>query len=86
MALQRGQTDIAYDNASCLSQVSKQTLSPVRMRNYLHAELIHALSTMLEHSPHPIHFYKAHSGIIGNEGAGTCAHTAALTDATNIMQ
>eukprot|EP00983_Pelagomonas_calceolata_P075407 1152999-Pelagomonas_calceolata.AAC.5 len=37
---------------------------------------------MLEYSPHPIHFYKvkAHSGIIGNEGADTCA---ALTDTTD---
>eukprot|EP00983_Pelagomonas_calceolata_P025581 803429-Pelagomonas_calceolata.AAC.1 len=41
---------------------------------------------MLEHSPHRIHFYKvkAHSGIIGNERADACAHTAALTDATDI--
>eukprot|EP00983_Pelagomonas_calceolata_P116243 1160281-Pelagomonas_calceolata.AAC.1 len=37
-------------------------------------------------SPHPVNFYKveAHSGIIGNEGADASAHTAALTDTTDI--
>eukprot|EP00983_Pelagomonas_calceolata_P089131 1157280-Pelagomonas_calceolata.AAC.12 len=36
-------------------------------------------------SPHPVHFYKvkAHSGIIGNEGADACARAAALTDTTD---
>eukprot|EP00983_Pelagomonas_calceolata_P085383 1156540-Pelagomonas_calceolata.AAC.5 len=35
----------------------------------------------IEHFPHPINSYKvkAHSGIIGNEGAGAFACTAALT-------
>eukprot|EP00983_Pelagomonas_calceolata_P002797 92748-Pelagomonas_calceolata.AAC.1 len=56
------------------------------MNNHLHAELIQAISTILEHSPHPIHFYKVkdHSGIIGNEGADACAHTAALANTTDI--
>ncbi|KAF5834867.1 Hsp70 protein-domain-containing protein [Dunaliella salina] len=57
VALQHEQTEIATDSASCLSQISNQTLHPIRMRYLLHAELIHAISTMLEHSPHPIHFY-----------------------------
>eukprot|EP00983_Pelagomonas_calceolata_P011824 380562-Pelagomonas_calceolata.AAC.1 len=39
-ALQQGQTDIASDSASCLSQIFKQTHNPMRMRNHLHAELI----------------------------------------------
>ena len=58
----------------------------MRMRYHLHAELIHAISTIIEHSPHPIHFYKvkAHSGIIGNEGADACARTAALSDTVDI--
>eukprot|EP00983_Pelagomonas_calceolata_P066456 1149052-Pelagomonas_calceolata.AAC.2 len=86
VALQQGQNDVASDNAFCLSQISKQTLNPMRMRNHLHAELIHAISNMLEHSPHPIHFFKvrAHSGIIGNEGADACARSAALTYTTDI--
>eukprot|EP00983_Pelagomonas_calceolata_P002832 93520-Pelagomonas_calceolata.AAC.1 len=58
VALQQGHIDIASDSASCLSQISKQTLNPMRVRNLLHAELIHAISTMLEQSPHPIHFYE----------------------------
>eukprot|EP00983_Pelagomonas_calceolata_P112731 1159912-Pelagomonas_calceolata.AAC.7 len=58
----------------------------MRMRTYLHAELIQVISNVLEHSPHPIHFYKvkAHSGIIGNEGANACAHAAALMDTTDV--
>eukprot|EP00983_Pelagomonas_calceolata_P066446 1149050-Pelagomonas_calceolata.AAC.1 len=58
----------------------------MRMRSHLHAELIQAISSVLEHSPHPVHFYKvkAHSGIIGNEGADAYARTAALTDTTDI--
>eukprot|EP00983_Pelagomonas_calceolata_P002406 80904-Pelagomonas_calceolata.AAC.1 len=82
----QGQTDIASDSASCLSQVSKQTLNLMRIRNHLHAELIQAISTMLEHSLHPIHSYKvkAHSGIIRNEGADAQGRTAALTDTTDI--
>eukprot|EP00983_Pelagomonas_calceolata_P052524 1142873-Pelagomonas_calceolata.AAC.2 len=31
VALQQGQTDIASDSASWLSQISKQTLNPMRM-------------------------------------------------------
>eukprot|EP00983_Pelagomonas_calceolata_P001190 41030-Pelagomonas_calceolata.AAC.1 len=58
-------------------QIAKQTLNPMRMMTHLHAELIRAISTILEHSTHPqaIHFYEvdAHSGIIGNEGADACA-------------
>eukprot|EP00983_Pelagomonas_calceolata_P053269 1143234-Pelagomonas_calceolata.AAC.1 len=87
VALQQGQTDIASDSASCLSQIFEQTSNSMRMRYHLHAELIRALSTIIEHSSHPIHFYKvkAHSGIIGNEGADACACTAALTDTTDIV-
>eukprot|EP00983_Pelagomonas_calceolata_P033975 1064316-Pelagomonas_calceolata.AAC.1 len=49
----------------------------MRMRTHLHAELIQAISNLLKHCPHPIHFYKvkAHSGINGNEGADACART-----------
>ncbi|KAF5837018.1 hypothetical protein DUNSADRAFT_4943 [Dunaliella salina] len=58
----------------------------MRMRYHLHTELIHAISTMLGHSSHPIHFYKvkAHSGIVGNEGADACARTAALSGTIDI--
>eukprot|EP00983_Pelagomonas_calceolata_P064354 1148087-Pelagomonas_calceolata.AAC.1 len=58
----------------------------MRMRTHLHAELIQTISNVLEHSPHPVHFYKfkTHSGIIGNEGADACAHTAALTGTMDI--
>eukprot|EP00983_Pelagomonas_calceolata_P075018 1152810-Pelagomonas_calceolata.AAC.1 len=58
VVLQQGQTDIASDSASCLSQTSKQTLNPMRMRYHRHAELIRAISTISEHSSRPIHFYK----------------------------
>eukprot|EP00983_Pelagomonas_calceolata_P084605 1156389-Pelagomonas_calceolata.AAC.7 len=44
VALQQWNTDIASDSASCLSQTSKQTLNPMRMRTYLHAGLIQATS------------------------------------------
>ncbi|KAF5828068.1 hypothetical protein DUNSADRAFT_18267 [Dunaliella salina] len=86
VALQHEQTEIATDSASYLFQISDQSLHPMRMRYHLHAELIHAISTILEHSPHPIHFYKvkAHSGIIGNEGADACARTAALSHTIDI--
>jgi hypothetical protein len=57
------------------------------MRYHLHAELIHAISTISENSPHPIHFYKvkAHSGIVGNEGADACARNAALSDNIDVV-
>eukprot|EP00983_Pelagomonas_calceolata_P032043 1005888-Pelagomonas_calceolata.AAC.2 len=42
------------------------------------------LSTMLEHSPHPIYSYKAHSGILGNGRADACACTVAPTNTTEI--
>eukprot|EP00983_Pelagomonas_calceolata_P020416 643737-Pelagomonas_calceolata.AAC.1 len=66
VALQQGHTAIASGSASCLSQNSKQTFNPICMRTHLHAELIQAISSVLERSPHPVHFYKvkAHSGII----------------------
>eukprot|EP00983_Pelagomonas_calceolata_P076040 1153252-Pelagomonas_calceolata.AAC.2 len=85
VAFQQGHTDIASDSASCLSQISKQTFNPMRMRTRLHAELIQDISNILKHSPHPVHFYQveAHSGIIDNEGADTCARAAALTDITD---
>eukprot|EP00983_Pelagomonas_calceolata_P041126 1137924-Pelagomonas_calceolata.AAC.1 len=65
-ALQQGHTAIASDSASYLSQISKQTFNPMRMRTHLHAELIRAISNVFEYSPHPIHLYKvkAHSDII----------------------
>eukprot|EP00983_Pelagomonas_calceolata_P070759 1150920-Pelagomonas_calceolata.AAC.1 len=83
----KGHTDKASDSASCLSQISKQTLHPMRTRTHLHAELIQAISNLLKHSPHPAHFYKvkAYSGIIGNEGADACACTAALVNTTDII-
>eukprot|EP00983_Pelagomonas_calceolata_P056144 1144455-Pelagomonas_calceolata.AAC.3 len=58
----------------------------MRMRKHLHAELIQDISNLLEHSPHPVHFYKvkAHSGIIGNEGADACARTPALSNTIDI--
>eukprot|EP00983_Pelagomonas_calceolata_P054933 1143896-Pelagomonas_calceolata.AAC.1 len=85
VALQQGHTAIASDSASCLSQISKQIFNPMRMRTHLHAGLIQAISNVLEHSPHPLHFYKVkeHSGIIGNEGADACARAATLTDTTD---
>eukprot|EP00983_Pelagomonas_calceolata_P086414 1156752-Pelagomonas_calceolata.AAC.2 len=58
----------------------------MRVRTHLHAEFIQVISNILEHSPHPIHFYevKAHTGIIGNEGADACARAASLTDTADI--
>eukprot|EP00983_Pelagomonas_calceolata_P133135 1161936-Pelagomonas_calceolata.AAC.2 len=59
----------------------------MRMRTHVHAELTQAISNVLEHSLHLVHFCevdKAQSGTIGNEGADTCAHTAALMNTTNI--
>ena len=86
VALQHEQTKIATDSASCIFQISNETLHPMRMRYHIHAELIHAILSIIEHSPHPIHFYKvkAHSGIIGNEGADACARTAAVFDTVGI--
>eukprot|EP00983_Pelagomonas_calceolata_P015549 492561-Pelagomonas_calceolata.AAC.1 len=52
VALQQGETDNASDSASCLSQISKQTLNPMRMRNHLHAELIHAIPCCPNPLPH----------------------------------
>eukprot|EP00983_Pelagomonas_calceolata_P073900 1152316-Pelagomonas_calceolata.AAC.16 len=51
VALQQGHADVASDSASCLSQISKQTLNPMRMRTHLHAELIKAISHVSEHKP-----------------------------------
>eukprot|EP00983_Pelagomonas_calceolata_P024995 785952-Pelagomonas_calceolata.AAC.1 len=57
VAFQQGHTNITSDNASCLSQISKQTLKQMRVRTHLHVELIQAISDLLQHSPHPVHFY-----------------------------
>ena len=40
VALQHEQTKIATDSASCIFQISNQTLHPMRMRYHLHAELV----------------------------------------------
>eukprot|EP00983_Pelagomonas_calceolata_P081338 1155536-Pelagomonas_calceolata.AAC.2 len=58
----------------------------MRMRTHPQAELIQAISNVLEHSLHPVHFYKvkAHSGIISDEGTDACARIAALTDSMDI--
>eukprot|EP00983_Pelagomonas_calceolata_P085004 1156471-Pelagomonas_calceolata.AAC.2 len=86
VALQQGHTGIASDSASCLSQISKQTFNPMCMKTHFHGELIRAISNVLEHSLHPVHFYKiqAHSGIMDNEGADACPRTAALTGTMDV--
>eukprot|EP00983_Pelagomonas_calceolata_P079960 1154929-Pelagomonas_calceolata.AAC.4 len=84
-AIQQGHTNIATEIASCLSQIYRQVLNLMRMRTHLHAELIQATSTIIEHSPHQLNFYKvkAHSGVIGNEGADACTQTVAIMDNTD---
>eukprot|EP00983_Pelagomonas_calceolata_P127660 1161428-Pelagomonas_calceolata.AAC.3 len=56
------------------------------MRSHLHAELIQAISIVLEHSSHPVNFYKvkAHSVVFGNKGADACACAAALKGTTEV--
>eukprot|EP00983_Pelagomonas_calceolata_P125954 1161259-Pelagomonas_calceolata.AAC.1 len=67
-------------------KISRKTFNPMHMRTHLHVELIQAISNVLEHSLHPVHFYKvrAYSGIIGNEGPDACTRTAAFTNTTDI--
>eukprot|EP00983_Pelagomonas_calceolata_P097865 1158288-Pelagomonas_calceolata.AAC.8 len=84
--LQQGHTDITTDSAYCLSQIYRQILNPMRMRTHLHAEFIHATSTIVEQSPRQTNSLKVktHSDVIGNEGADACAQAAALMDTTYI--
>eukprot|EP00983_Pelagomonas_calceolata_P017751 557176-Pelagomonas_calceolata.AAC.14 len=79
-------TYIATDSASFLSQIYRHVLNPMSIRIRLHAELIQAISTIIEHSPHQLNLYKvkAHSSAIGNEEADACAQTAAIMDDTDI--
>ena len=53
---------------------------------HLHAKTIRKIVSIIENSPCPIYFYKvkAHSGVIGNEGADACARTAAHMETTDI--
>eukprot|EP00983_Pelagomonas_calceolata_P005658 186020-Pelagomonas_calceolata.AAC.1 len=83
VALQQGHTEIVSDSASCLFQISKEELNLMQMRTTHRG---HAIPSLKEHYLHPIHSYKvkAHSGIIGNEGADACARTAALMDTMDI--
>eukprot|EP00983_Pelagomonas_calceolata_P122703 1160933-Pelagomonas_calceolata.AAC.6 len=84
VALQKGHTDVASDEASCLSHISIQAPNPMRMRTYPLAELIQVVSIVPKHSPHPVDFNGAHSIMIGNKGADAYACTALLMDTMDI--
>jgi ribonuclease HI len=87
VAVQKGNTEIATDNASPLFQISrKQQLNPMAVLHHLHRELLKDIVNLVHSSPSTITFYKMklHSGIIGNEGADHLAHKAAVNQNSNI--
>ena len=58
VAVQKGNTEIATDNASPLFQISrKQQLNPMAVLHHLHMELKDIVN-LIQSSPSPITFYK----------------------------
>ncbi|KAJ9518715.1 hypothetical protein QJQ45_018704 [Haematococcus lacustris] len=79
-ALKAGAKRIATDSLCSLYQIRRALANPMSLITHRHNDILTAIATLIIDSPATIHFYKvrAHSGIIGNEGADALAKHAAL--------
>ncbi|KAJ9526649.1 hypothetical protein QJQ45_017586, partial [Haematococcus lacustris] len=79
-ALKAGAKRIATDSLCSLYQIRRALANPMSLITHRHNDILTAIATLIIDSPATIHFYKvrAHSGIIGNEGADALAKYAAL--------
>ncbi|KAJ9519805.1 hypothetical protein QJQ45_013498 [Haematococcus lacustris] len=79
-ALKAGAKRIATDSLCSLYQIRRALANPMSLITHRHKDILTAIATLIIDSPAMIQFYKvrAHSGIIGNEGADALAKHAAL--------
>ncbi|KAJ9532909.1 hypothetical protein QJQ45_011003 [Haematococcus lacustris] len=79
-ALTAGAKRIATDSLCSIYQIRRALANPMSLITHRHNDILTAIATLIIDSPVTIHFYKvrAHSGIIGNEGADALAKHAAL--------
>ncbi|KAJ9511013.1 hypothetical protein QJQ45_002805 [Haematococcus lacustris] len=78
-ALQAGAKRIATDSLCSLYQIRRALANPMSLRTHRHKDILAKIATILTNSQDTVHFFKvrAHSGIIGNEGADALAKHAA---------
>ncbi|KAJ9526341.1 hypothetical protein QJQ45_009815 [Haematococcus lacustris] len=79
-ALTAGAKRIATDSLCSIYQIRRALANPMTLITHRHNDILTAIATLIIDSPVTIQFYKvrAHSGIIGNEGADALAKHAAL--------
>ncbi|KAJ9516566.1 hypothetical protein QJQ45_015254, partial [Haematococcus lacustris] len=79
-ALKAGAKRIATDSLCSLYQIRRALANPMSLITHKHNDILTAIATLIIDSPVTIQFFKvrAHSGIIGNEGADALAKHAAL--------
>ncbi|KAJ9506815.1 hypothetical protein QJQ45_030420 [Haematococcus lacustris] len=79
-ALTAGAKRIATDSLCSIYQIRRALANPMSLITHRHNDILTAIATLIIDSPVTIQFYKvrAHSGIIGNEGADALAKHAAL--------
>ncbi|KAJ9527894.1 hypothetical protein QJQ45_005531 [Haematococcus lacustris] len=78
-ALQVGAKRIATDSLCSLYQIRRALANPMSLRTHRHKDILAEIASILTNSQDTVHFFKvrAHSGIIGNEGADALAKHAA---------
>ncbi|KAJ9519674.1 hypothetical protein QJQ45_013303, partial [Haematococcus lacustris] len=79
-ALKAGARRIATDSLCSLYQIRRALANPMSLINHRHNDILTDIATLIIDSPAAIQFFKvkAHTGIIGNEGADALAKHAAL--------
>ncbi|KAJ9516050.1 hypothetical protein QJQ45_024448, partial [Haematococcus lacustris] len=79
-AIKAGARRIATDSLCSLYQIRRALANPMSLINHRHNDILTDIATLIVASPDTIQFFKvkAHSGVIGNEGADALAKHAAL--------